>query len=133
MFSRVLIANRGAVARRVIRACHDLGVEVGCVHSDIDATTPAVAEADFAGRLPGYKVVDTYLNIDKILDVAREHKVDAIHPGYGFLAESEEFARAAGDAGHEFHRSLDFVDGSDERKDTGSCNHGVEGHACPSW
>ena len=102
MFSRVLIANRGAVARRVIRACHDLGVEVGCVHSDIDATTPAVAEADFAARLPGYKVVDTYLNIDKILDVAREHKVDAIHPGYGFLAESEEFARAVGDAGMNF-------------------------------
>ena len=102
MFSRVLVANRGAVARRVVRACRSLGVESLCVHSDLDTETPAVTEADLSSRLPGYKVADTYLNAPKIIEIAKAHSVDAIHPGYGFLSESVEFAREVIRAGMVF-------------------------------
>lgn len=78
MLKRVLIANRGVIARRIIRACKKLGIESVCCHSDIDAQTPAVSEADHAIRLPGYRAEDTYLNVVRILEAAKDCGADAI-------------------------------------------------------
>ena len=102
MFDRVLVANRGAVARRVIRACNSLNCESVAVYSDIDASLPHVGEASHAERLPGYRPVDTYLNGETIVAAARRAKADAVHPGYGFLAENADFARSVEAAGMEF-------------------------------
>ncbi|GIJ78065.1 propionyl-CoA carboxylase alpha chain [Micromonospora phaseoli] len=99
MISRLLVANRGEIARRVFATCRALGVETVAVHSDADADAPFVAEADHAVRLPGNTPVETYLRIEAILDAARRSGADAIHPGYGFLAENADFAAAVTDAG----------------------------------
>ncbi|MGE8604469.1 acetyl-CoA carboxylase biotin carboxylase subunit [Bordetella trematum] len=96
---RVLIANRGAVAARVLRALHQLGLESVVVHSDIDAGLPYVKEATEAYLLPGDEPAATYLNQDAILDIARRAQVQAIHPGYGFLSENADFARRVEQAG----------------------------------
>ncbi|MCY4728360.1 ATP-grasp domain-containing protein [Nocardioides sp. STR2] len=99
MIQRLLVANRGEIARRVFATCRRLGIETVAVHSDADAGLPFVAEADRAVRLPGNAPADTYLRIDLILDAARTSGADAIHPGYGFLSENADFARAVIDAG----------------------------------
>ncbi|MGK5743268.1 acetyl/propionyl/methylcrotonyl-CoA carboxylase subunit alpha [Micromonospora sp. URMC 103] len=99
MISRLLVANRGEIARRIFATCRALGVETVAVHSDADAGAPFVAEADLAVRLPGNAPAGTYLRIDAILDAARRSGADAVHPGYGFLAENAEFAAAVADAG----------------------------------
>ncbi|MGW5576781.1 ATP-binding protein [Micromonospora chokoriensis] len=99
MIERLLVANRGEIARRVFATCRALGVETVAVHSDADASAPFVAEADQAVRLPGNTPSETYLRIDLILDAARRTGADAVHPGYGFLAENAEFAAAVTDAG----------------------------------
>ncbi|GIJ21875.1 ATP-binding protein [Micromonospora lutea] len=99
MIRKLLVANRGEIARRVFATCRALGIETVAVHSDADADAPFVAEADEAVRLPGNAPVETYLRVDLILDAARRCGVDAIHPGYGFLAENAEFAAAVTDAG----------------------------------
>ncbi|WP_433388379.1 biotin carboxylase N-terminal domain-containing protein [Micromonospora sp. KLBMP9576] len=99
MITRLLVANRGEIARRVFATCRALGVETVAVHSDADADAPFVAEADHAVRLPGDTPAETYLRIDLILDAARRSGADAVHPGYGFLAENGEFAAAVADAG----------------------------------
>ncbi len=93
------MANRGEIARRVFATCRALGVETVAVHADADADAPFVAEADHAVRLPGNTPAETYLRIDLILDAARRTGADAVHPGYGFLAENAEFAAAVTDAG----------------------------------
>ncbi len=97
--TRLLVANRGEIASRVFATCRRLGIETVAVHSDADADLPYVAEADYAVRLPGSAPADTYLRIDLIVVEARKFGADAIHPGYGFLSENADFARAVIDAG----------------------------------
>ncbi|MDG4794390.1 biotin carboxylase N-terminal domain-containing protein [Micromonospora sp. WMMD1082] len=99
MITRLLVANRGEIARRVFATCRALGVETVAVHSDADTDAPFVAEADQAVRLPGNTPVETYLRIEAILDAARRSGADAVHPGYGFLAENADFAEAVTGAG----------------------------------
>ncbi|GCD90367.1 biotin carboxylase N-terminal domain-containing protein [Nocardioides sp. LS1] len=96
---RLLVANRGEIARRVFATCRRLGIETVAVHSDADAGLPFVREADVAVRLPGATPAETYLRADLVLDAARRAGADAIHPGYGFLSENADFARAVVDAG----------------------------------
>jgi propionyl-CoA carboxylase alpha chain len=96
---RVLVANRGEIARRVFATCRRLGIDTVAVHSDADADLPFVREADVAVRLGGNTPGETYLRGDLIIDAARRTGSDAIHPGYGFLSENAAFARAVIDAG----------------------------------
>jgi len=99
MINRLLVANRGEIARRVFATCRRLGIETVAVHSDADADLPFAREADVAVRLPGNTPAETYLRTDLILDAARRAGADAVHPGYGFLSENAGFARAVLDAG----------------------------------
>ena len=98
-FRRVLIANRGEIAVRIIRACHELGMEVVAVYSDADAEAAHVRLADVAVRLGPAAPSESYLRIDALIEAARSTRSEAIHPGYGFLAERAAFARAAEEAG----------------------------------
>ncbi len=97
--TRLLVANRGEIARRVFATCRRLGVETVAVHSDADADLPYVREADLAVRLPGNTPAETYLRTDAVIEAARKAGADAIHPGYGFLSENADFARAVLAAG----------------------------------
>ncbi|HEX9405723.1 MAG TPA: acetyl-CoA carboxylase biotin carboxylase subunit, partial [Thermoanaerobaculia bacterium] len=99
MFSKVLIANRGEIAVRIIRACRELGVKSLAVYSDADAAAPHVREADEAVNIGPPPSRESYLLGGRIIEVAKEHGAQAIHPGYGFLSEREWFARAVRDAG----------------------------------
>ncbi|MEA2959811.1 MAG: acetyl-CoA carboxylase, biotin carboxylase subunit, partial [Alphaproteobacteria bacterium] len=99
MFSKVLIANRGEIALRVIRACHELGIKTVAVYSEADVRAPHVREADEAVLIGHAPSSESYLRGDKIIDAAKLTGADAIHPGYGFLSEREWFARAVRDAG----------------------------------
>jgi acetyl-CoA carboxylase biotin carboxylase subunit len=99
MIRRLLIANRGEIALRIIRACRELAIETVAVHSDADVGAPHVAAADVAEHLGASPAPDSYLNVSKLLDAARRSGADAIHPGYGFLSEQASFARACTEAG----------------------------------
>ncbi|HEU0189960.1 MAG TPA: biotin carboxylase N-terminal domain-containing protein [Mycobacterium sp.] len=95
----VLVANRGEIARRVFATCRAMGIGTVAVFSDADADAPHVADADAAIRLPGNRPAETYLRADLIIAAARAAGADAVHPGYGFLSENAEFAKAVLDAG----------------------------------
>lgn len=99
MLTTILVANRGEIAARIIRTAHDMGLRAVAVYADQDIDSPAVALADEAYALGGSTVQDTYLNADRILEIAKKSGADAIHPGYGFLSEVPAFADAVAEAG----------------------------------
>jgi len=102
MFNRILIANRGEIALRIIRACRELGVESVCVYSEADKDAPYLKLCDRAICIGPPPAKESYLNIARIIAAAEIADVDAIHPGYGFLSERAEFAQACRDCGIEF-------------------------------
>lgn len=102
MFKKILIANRGEIAVRVIRACRELGITSVAVYSDVDRASPHVRKADEAYHIGPPAATESYLNFANILDAAHRSGADAIHPGYGFLSENAKFAQACAGAGVKF-------------------------------
>ena len=98
-FDKLLVANRGEIAVRILRACHELGIKTVAVYSDADRTAPHVRFADVAYYIGPSPARESYLMMDKLLDVAKQSGAEAIHPGYGFLSERAVFAQACYDAG----------------------------------
>ena len=96
---RILVANRGEIARRVIRTAHAMGLQAVAIHSEPDADAPFVRDADLAVAIGGRTSAESYLVAEKVLDAARRAGADAIHPGYGFLSENPDFAAAVAAAG----------------------------------
>ena len=102
MFRKILVANRGEIAVRIIRACREMGISSVAVYSDVDRASLHVRKADEAYAIGPAPAGESYLNIERILEVAKRSSADAIHPGYGFLSENPVFAQACNDAGVKF-------------------------------
>jgi len=95
----LLVANRGEIARRIMRTAKEMGISTVAIYADGDAQAPFVTEADSAIALGGRTSAETYLDVSKVLDACKRSGADAVHPGYGFLSENADFARAISDAG----------------------------------
>ena len=96
---RVLVANRGEIAVRVMRTCRERGIETVAVYSDVDRAAPHVLAADRASAIGPAPARESYLVIEKIIDACKQSGADAVHPGYGFLSENEDFVEACDAAG----------------------------------
>jgi 3-methylcrotonyl-CoA carboxylase alpha subunit len=94
MFNKILIANRGEIACRIIRTCHRFQIKTVAVYSDADANAQHVLQADEAYYIGGSRPAESYLKADVILAIAKKSGAEAVHPGYGFLSENADFARA---------------------------------------
>ena len=99
MFKKLLIANRGEIALRIVRACREMGIAAVAVYSEADRNSLHVRHADEAYLIGPAPARESYLNGERIIEVARKAGTDALHPGYGFLAENADFAQACLDAG----------------------------------
>src|SRR5262245_386101 len=99
MFKKVLIANRGEIAVRIMATCHEMGIQTVAVYSDVDRHAMHLREADEAYPIGAGPATQSYLRIEQIIDVARRSGAEAIHPGYGFLSEQVEFVEACEHAG----------------------------------
>ena len=99
MITRILIANRGEIARRVMRTARDMGISTVAIYAEGDVNAPFVKEADIAIPLKGRTSAETYLDVEQVLNACKTSGADAVHPGYGFLSENTAFARAVTEAG----------------------------------
>ena len=99
MFKRILIANRGEIAVRIARACRELDIETVAVYSEADRESLHVKYADYAYAIGPAPSVQSYLNIERMIEVAKRSHAEAVHPGYGFLAENSQFAKRCLDEG----------------------------------
>src|SRR5438552_7216589 len=102
MFRKILIANRGEIALRIIRTCKRLGIKTVAIYSDPDLESKHVTSSDEAYRIGSGQPAESYLNIEKIVRAAKKSRVEAVHPGYGFLAENADFARDCEESGFVF-------------------------------
>jgi acetyl-CoA carboxylase biotin carboxylase subunit len=102
MFRRILVANRGEIALRIIRTCREMGIETISIYSDPDANALHIVHSERSVRLDGDTLADTYLNVAQIIDIAKRNGADALHPGYGFLSENPELAAACAGSGIAF-------------------------------